>query len=82
MINIKQKHAARIIFNEDRLCHLLPLLKNLNALDIYQLNIHQNPNFMHRLKNIPKIFTELKKYQNTNIQQSFQKTAIPQNHSL
>ena len=59
MINIKQKHAARIIFNEDRLCHLRPLLKNLNALNIYQLNIYQNLNFMHRLKNIPKIFTEL-----------------------
>ena len=59
MINIKQKHAARIIFNEDRLCHLRPLLKNLNALNIYQLNIYQNLNFMHRLKNIPKVFTEL-----------------------
>ena len=35
--------------------------QNLNALNIYQLDIYQNPNFMHRLKNdnVPKIFTEL-----------------------
>ena len=60
MINIKQKHPARIIFNEDRLRRSQPLLKTLNALNVLQLNIYQNPNFMHRLKNdnIPKIFTE------------------------
>ena len=61
IINIKQKHAVRIIFNEDRLCHSWPLLKTLNALNVYQLNIYQNLKFMHKLKkdNIPKIFTEL-----------------------
>ena len=60
-INIKQKHAVRIIFNEDRLCHSRPLLKTLKALNVYQLNINQNLNFSPRLKNdnIPKIFTEL-----------------------
>ena len=60
-INIKQKHAVRIIFNEDRLCHSRPLLKTLKALNVYQLNINQNLNFFPRLKNdnIPKIFTEL-----------------------
>ena len=60
-INIKQKHAVRITFNEDRFCHSRPFLKTLNALNMYQLNIYQNLNFMHRLKcdNIPKIFTEL-----------------------
>ena len=61
IINIKLKHAVTIIFNEDRLCHSRPLLKNLNTLNVYQVNIYQNPNFMHRLKNdnIPQIFTEL-----------------------
>ena len=60
-INIKQNHAVRIIFNEDRLCHSRPLLKTLKALNVYQLNINQNLNFFPRLKNdnIPKIFTEL-----------------------
>ena len=61
IINIKQKHAVRITFNENRLCHSQPLLKALNALNVYQLNIDKNLNFMHRLKNnnIPKVFTEL-----------------------
>ena len=49
--NITQNHFVRIIFNGDRLCHSRPLLKNLNALNIYQLNIYQNLSFMHRLKN-------------------------------
>ena len=40
IINIKQKHALRIIFNEDRLCYSRPHLKILNALKIYQLNIY------------------------------------------
>ena len=37
----KQKRAARIIFNEDKLTHARPLLKNLNALNVYQINIFQ-----------------------------------------
>ena len=38
-----------------------PLLKFLNVLNVYQLNIYQNLNFMQRLKNdnIPKIITKL-----------------------
>ena len=35
-----QKQAAQIIFNEDRLCHSWPLLKNLNALNVYQINLY------------------------------------------
>ena len=61
IINIKQKHAVRRIFNENRLCHSRSLLITLNALNVYELNIYQNLYFMHRLKNdnISKIFTEL-----------------------
>ena len=53
-----QKQAAQIIFNEDRLCHSRPLLKNLNALNVYQINLYQNLNLMQRIKmeNIPKVF--------------------------
>ena len=56
-----EKQAVRIIFNEDRFCHSRPLLKTLNALNIYQLNICQNLDLMSRLKNdtILKIFTEV-----------------------
>ena len=37
-----------------------PLLKNLNALNVYQINLYQNLNFMHRIRmgNIPKAFHE------------------------
>ena len=38
-----------------------PFLKTLNALNVYQLNIYENLNFMYTLKNdnIPKVFAEL-----------------------
>ena len=57
-ILLKQKHAVRIIFHEDRLTHSRPLLKSLNALNVYQVNIFQICSFMHQVKNgtIPKIF--------------------------
>ena len=31
----KQKQAARIVFNQDRFTHARPLLKTLNALNVY-----------------------------------------------
>ena len=57
-ILLKQKHAVRIIFHEDRLTHSRPLLKSLNALNVYQVNIFQICSFMYQVKNgtIPKIF--------------------------
>ena len=42
----KQKHAARIICNEDRYSPSRPLMKKLNILNIYQLNIYQTLSFM------------------------------------
>ena len=61
-----RKEAARIIFKKDRLCHSQPLLKNLNALNVYQINLHQNLKFMHRIKmgNILKVFHETIKKSN------------------
>ena len=38
-IHYQQKHAARIIFNDDILTHSRPLLRSLNALNIYQINL-------------------------------------------
>ena len=57
-IRYQQKHAARIIFNEDILTHSRPLLRLLNALNIYQINLHQHPNFMYKFQKTqaPKIF--------------------------
>ena len=57
-INYKQKRAARIVFDEDQLCHSRPLLQRLNALNVYQINLFQHINFMHRLSidDLPKHF--------------------------
>ena len=46
----KQKHAARIICNEERYSSSRPLMKKLNILNIYQLNIYQTLNFMFKTK--------------------------------
>ena len=50
-IHYLPKQAVRI---------LQPLLKNLNALNVYQINLFQGLNFMHRIKmgNIPEVFHE------------------------
>ena len=39
-IHYQQKHTARIVFGEDRLTHSRPLLRSLNALNNYQINIY------------------------------------------
>ena len=35
----KQKQALRFTFNQDRFAHAPPLLKTLNALTVYQINL-------------------------------------------
>ena len=59
-ILVKQKQAVRIIFHEDRLAHSRPLLKKLNALNVYQVNLYQVASFMYQMKHntSPKIFNE------------------------
>ena len=37
-----QKEAARVTFFSDRLVHAKPLMLNMNALNVYQINIYQN----------------------------------------
>ena len=56
----KQKHATRIIFNKDRMTHARPLMKQLNILNIYQLNIYQTLSFMFKTKQqlTPNIFLD------------------------
>ena len=49
-IQYLQKHAARMIFNEDILTHSRPLLRSLNALNVYQMNFYQHANFMYKCK--------------------------------
>ena len=66
-IHYLQKQTVRIIFNEDRLCHSRPFLKNLNALNVYYITLNQNLNFMQIIKmgNISKVFHETIKKQKT-----------------
>ena len=54
----KQKQAARIIYNQDRFTQARPLLKTLNALNVYQINLLQVLLFMHKIKtnSSPRIF--------------------------
>ena len=59
---VKQKHASRIIFNENRFQHSEPLLKEMKALNIYQLNIFSTACFMFKniiLKETPQVFDTL-----------------------
>ena len=45
-IYCKQKHACRIIFGEGRYTSVRHRLKEIGALDVYQLNIYQTLSFM------------------------------------
>ena len=49
-IHLKQKQAVRTIFHKDRLTHSRPLLKNLKALNVYQINLYQVSSFMYQVK--------------------------------
>ena len=43
-----QKKAARIIFFADRLPHARPLMLDMNALNLYQINIYQNSILLYK----------------------------------
>ena len=57
-ILIKQKHDVRIIFHEEKEANARPLLNEIHALNVYQINILQILTFMQKVKNaiIPKVF--------------------------
>ena len=57
----KQKHAVRIISDNDRYTPSRPLMKNYNFLNIYQLNIYQILTFMFKTKHqtSPEIFHKI-----------------------
>ena len=59
--SLSSKHAARIVFNQDKFAHSGPLLRSLNALNVYQINLFQHLNFMHKVSNhvAPLIFNEI-----------------------
>lgn len=62
ILHRRQKHASRIIFNKTKLDHSEPLLKEMNALNIYQLNMFNTGCFMFKnlvTKETPAIFDTL-----------------------
>ena len=73
-INLLQKRAVRFVFNEDRLSHSRPLLRKINALNVYQINLYQHLNFMHKFNNqeTPRMFNDLISNRYINIQLIFQ----------
>ena len=46
-MHYQQKHTARVIVNKNILSHSRPLLRSLNVLDIYQINLYQDLNFIY-----------------------------------
>ena len=50
--------TVRIVFIQEKLTHSRPLLRSLNALNVYQINIYQHLNFIHKVSNnvAPLIF--------------------------
>ena len=57
-INLLQKRVVRFMFNEERLFHSRPLLRKVNALDFYWINLYQHLNFTHEVNN-QSIFNDL-----------------------
>ena len=57
-INSQQKHAVRMIHNENRFAHTRNLMKSSNILNVYQLNVFNVLVFMHKIKTktAPAIF--------------------------
>ena len=60
-IHLLKKRAIRIIFNESKMTHSRPLLRSLNTLNVYQINLFQHLRFMYNLsKNeTPAVFNNL-----------------------
>ena len=48
------------MFNKDRLSYSRPLLRKINAVNVYQINLYQHLNFMHKVnQETPRIFNDL-----------------------
>ena len=60
-VHYHQKHATRIVLNQEKLTHSRPLLLSLKALNVYQINLYQHLNFVHKVSNnvAPVIFNDM-----------------------
>ena len=59
----RQKHAVKIIANQNKFAHTKPLFKSFGILNIYQLNLFQHLSFMYDYSNgkAPKSFDFFRK---------------------
>ena len=57
-VHYHQRYAVQIVFNQEKPTHSRPLLRSLNALNVYKINLYQHLNFMHKVSNnvAPLIF--------------------------
>ena len=56
-----QKRYVRIVFNEDKLTYYRPLLRSLNSLNIFQINLYQHLVFKYKTSKYkdPLTFNEI-----------------------
>ena len=62
-----QKKAARVIFFADRLVHTKPLMLDMNALNVYQINIYQNLILLYKTHTGTTSSIFLSKFSKTNL---------------
>ena len=62
-----QKKAARVIFFADRLVHTKPLMLDMNALNVYQINIYQNLILLYKTRTGTTSSIFLSKFSKTNL---------------
>ena len=55
-----QKHACRLIYKKKKYEHAKPLMKDMQMMNIYEINIYQHLIFMYKYNNslIPKNFND------------------------
>ena len=77
-IYLLQKCTVRIVFNENNMTHSRPLLRSLNALNIYQINLFEHLRFMYNFnkKETPIIFNNLIKKAIHKYQTKFSKNSF------
>ena len=61
-----QKKAARVIVFDDRFAHVKPLMLNMNALNVYQIDIYQNLILLYKAHTSATPFILLNKFSKIN----------------
>ena len=81
-IHLKQEHAISFICNKSKFTHTKPLMRSLQVLNVFQINIQKVLVFIHRIKtcsDVPSIFANNFTYPSHRYPTNFSKNnfAIP-----